>query len=118
MSLQHTVRTGTLGTYIKGIDQFKKGYQPTTNLVMDESDDLLAYSHIILKRWKNYYSQLLNIHREHVGQTEIHITESLVLNPSPSEVEITIAKLKKYKLPGSDQIPAELIQGGVKTLQS
>jgi hypothetical protein len=30
----------------------------------------------------------------------------------PSEVEISIAKLKKYKLSGSDQIPAELIQAG------
>jgi hypothetical protein len=27
-------------------------------------------------------------------------------------VEIAIAKLKKYKSPGSDQIPAELIQAG------
>jgi hypothetical protein len=27
-------------------------------------------------------------------------------------MEIAIAKLKKYKSPGSDQIPAELIQAG------
>jgi hypothetical protein len=27
-------------------------------------------------------------------------------------VEIAIVKLKKYKSPGSDQIPAELIQAG------
>jgi hypothetical protein len=32
------------------------------------------------------------------------------------EVEIAIVKLKKYKSPGSDQIPAELIQAGGKTL--
>jgi hypothetical protein len=29
-----------------------------------------------------------------------------------------IAKLKKYKSPGSDQIPAELIQAGGETFQS
>jgi hypothetical protein len=29
---------------------------------------------------------------------------------SPFVVEIASAKLKKYKSPGSDQIPAELIQ--------
>jgi hypothetical protein len=34
------------------------------------------------------------------------------------EVEIAIAKLKKYKLPDRDQIQAELIQGGSKTMQS
>jgi hypothetical protein len=37
---------------------------------------------------------------------------------SPFEVEITIAKSKKYKSPGSDQILAELIQAGGETLQS
>jgi hypothetical protein len=31
-------------------------------------------------------------------------------------VEIAIAKLKKYKSPGSDQIPAELIQAGGELL--
>jgi hypothetical protein len=34
------------------------------------------------------------------------------------EVETATAKLKKYKSPGSDQIPAELIQAGGETLQS
>jgi hypothetical protein len=33
-------------------------------------------------------------------------------------VEIAIAKLEKYKSPGSDQIPAELIQAGGETLLS
>jgi hypothetical protein len=36
--------------------------------------------------------------------------EQFVLDPSPFEVEITIEKLKGYKSPGSDQIPAELIK--------
>jgi hypothetical protein len=33
----------------------------------------------------------------------------------PSEVEIAIVKWKKCKLPGSDQIPAELNQAGGET---
>jgi hypothetical protein len=40
------------------------------------------------------------------------MAEPFVPGPSRLEVEIAIAKLKKYKSPGSDQIPAELIQGG------
>jgi hypothetical protein len=40
----------------------------------------------------------------------------LILDPSPFEVEIAIAKLKTYKWPGSDQTPAELIQTGGVTL--
>jgi hypothetical protein len=69
--------------------------------------DLLADSHIILNRWKNYFSPLLN-----VMQKEIHTAKPLVPDPSPLEVEIAIAKLKRCKSPGSDQIPAELIQAG------
>jgi hypothetical protein len=45
------------------INDFKKGYQPRSNLVKDENGDLLADSHNILIRWKNYFSQLLNVHR-------------------------------------------------------
>jgi hypothetical protein len=43
---------------------------------------------------------------------EIHMAEPSVPGPSRLEVEIAIAKLKKYKSPGSDQIPAELFQAG------
>jgi hypothetical protein len=42
----------------------------------------------------------------------------LVPDPSPFEVEIAIAKLKRYKSPGSDKIPAELIQAGGEILHS
>jgi hypothetical protein len=34
------------------------------------------------------------------------------------EVKIAIAKLKRYKSPGSDQIPTELIQAGGEILRS
>jgi hypothetical protein len=51
-----------------------------------------------------------------VRQLEIHTTEPLVCGIRPSEVEIAVVKLKKYKLPGSDQIPAYLIETGGETL--
>jgi hypothetical protein len=35
-----------------------------------------------------------------------------VPEPSISEVEVAIGKLKRCKSPGTDQIPAELIQAG------
>jgi hypothetical protein len=53
-----------------------------------------------------------------VSQTEIHTAEPLVPEPSSYEVEIAIEKLKMYKSPGTDQIPAELIQTGGNTLRS
>jgi hypothetical protein len=53
-----------------------------------------------------------------VRQIEVHTAEPLVPSPSRLEVEIAIAKFKKYKSPGSDQIQAELIQAGGKILLS
>jgi hypothetical protein len=76
----------------------------------DENGDLLADSHNILNRWKNYLSQLLNVHR---------VSDVLLVpDPSPFEVEIATAKLKRYKLPGSDHFLAELIQAGCEILRS
>jgi hypothetical protein len=49
---------------------------------------------------------------------KVHTAEPLVPGPSRLEVEIDIAKLKKYKSPGSDHIPADLIQAGVEILLS
>jgi hypothetical protein len=87
--------------------------------VKDENGDLLADSHNILNRWKNYFSQLLNVHTvSDVRQIEVHTAEPLIPGPSRLEVEIAIAKLKMYKSPGRDQIPAELIQAGGEMLLS
>jgi hypothetical protein len=46
------------------------------------------------------------------------MAEPLVPGLSHLEVAIAIAKLKKYKSPSSDQIPAELIQAGGEILLS
>jgi hypothetical protein len=102
----------------KGINEFKKGYQPRTNLVKDKRGNLLAHPHKILNRWKNYFCQPLNVHRAGgVRQTEMHTAEPYVPDPCASEAEVAIAKVKRYKSPGVDQIPAELIQAGGETLR-
>jgi hypothetical protein len=98
----------------RGITEFKNGYQPKTDLVNDERADLLADPQKILTRSNNYLCQLLNVQGPgSIRQTEIHTAEPFVLEPSAAEVEVAIRKIKSYKAPGSDQIPAELIQAGV-----
>jgi hypothetical protein len=105
--------------HLRGINAFKRGYQVRNNLVKDENRDLLVDSHNILNRWKNYFSELLNVHNvSDVRQIEVHMARPLVPGPSHLEVEVAIAKLKNYKSPGSDQIPAELIQAGGEILLS
>jgi glycine betaine/choline ABC-type transport system substrate-binding protein len=46
----------------RGTNEFKKCYQPRTNLVKDKRGDLLVDPHKILDRWKNYFGQTLNVH--------------------------------------------------------
>jgi len=46
----------------RGINEFKKGFKPKSNLVENENDVLLADSHSILNKWKNYFCQLLFVH--------------------------------------------------------
>jgi hypothetical protein len=88
-------------------------------MVKDDRGDLLADPHKILNSWKNYFCELLNVHGAGgVRQTEMHTAEPFLPEPSASEVEVAIGKLKNYKSPGVDQIPAELIQAGGETLRS
>jgi hypothetical protein len=60
--------------------------------VKDDNGDGLANSHNILNRWKNFFSQLLNVHIiSDARQIEIHTTEPSVPSPRPTQVEFTIA---------------------------
>jgi len=68
-------------------------------------------------RWRNYFSQLFNVHGvKDVGQEEIHTAEPPVPEPSSSEVELDNDKLKSHKSPGIDEILAELIKAGGGTI--
>jgi len=101
----------------RGNNDFKKGYQPKCNIVKDVRGDLVADSHSIVARWRNYFSQLFNVHGvKDVRQSEVHTAEPLVPEPSDSEAELVIDKLKSHKSPGIDQILAELIKAGGRSI--
>jgi len=55
-------------------------------------------THSILAKWRNYFSQLLNVHRVNdVREMEIHTAKPLVQELSAFEFELSIEKLKSYK---------------------
>ena len=96
----------------RGISDFRKGYQPRTNIVKNEKGDLVADSHRIMARWRNHFSQLLNVHEVNVvRQTETHTAEPLEPELSAFDFELAIEKLKSHRSPGTAQIPALLKQG-------
>jgi hypothetical protein len=115
--LETTSKINNIRDMYRGIIDVKRGYQPRTRIVKDEKGDLVADSHNIMVRWKNYFSQILNVHGiSDVRQAEIHIAEPLVPEPSALVVELAIEKLKCHKSPGIDQIPAELMKAGGRTI--
>jgi len=115
--LQTNSKIKNIRDLYRGISDFKKGYQPRCIIVKDEKGDLVADSHSIVARWRNYFSQLFNVHGvKDVGQAEIHTAEPPVPEPSASEVELAVDKLKSHKSPGTYQIPAELIKAGGRTI--
>ena len=61
----------------------------------------------------------MNVHGVNdVRQTEVRSTERLVSESSAFEFEMAVEKLKSYKSLGIDQIPAELIEAGGRTIRS
>jgi hypothetical protein len=79
----------------RGINEFKKGYQPRVNIMKDENGNLLADPQSVLNRWKNFFKQVLNIDGAHdFRQMDIYTAGPLVPEPSLVEVEIAIGKLK------------------------
>jgi len=58
--LETISKINNIRDFYRGINDFKKRYQPRTIIVKDEKGDLVADSHIIIARCRNYFSQLLN----------------------------------------------------------
>jgi hypothetical protein len=102
--------------FCSGINEFRESYQPRINIIKEESDNLLADPQSVLKSWKNFFNQVLNVHGVHdVRQMDIHTAEPLVPEPSLVEMEVAIGKLNMYKSLGTDQSPGELIKAGGET---
>jgi len=94
IKLKPTV-TSKVSDLKRGIDDFNKGYQPTTNIVKAKKGYLITDSYSILARWRNHFFQLLNVHGVNsLRQTAIHVAEPLVPDPNVGEVQLAIEKQK------------------------
>lgn len=70
------------------------------------------------ERWKGYFEKLLNstMPTQPLVHNVYERAKPQVVNVSLEEVKIAISCLKKWKAPGTDDIPAELIKYGGKEL--
>jgi len=68
------------------MENLKIVYIAGTKRRKDEKGDWVAHCHSILARWRNHFSQLLNVNGVNdVRQTEIHSAEPIVFGPSEAE---------------------------------
>jgi hypothetical protein len=64
--------------------------------VKEYKGDLVTDCHSSLARWRNHFSQLLNVQvANDVRQTEMHTIQPLVSETSSSEIDMAIEKIKK-----------------------
>ena len=117
--LETNSKTQNIRDLYRGISDFKKGYQPRTDIVKDEMGDVVTVSHSILARWRNHFSRLLNVHGvNNVRQIATHTSMPLAPDPIAFDFEMAIEEIKRNKSPGTDRIPAELIAANSRKIRS
>ena len=78
----------------KGINEFKKGYQPHAYVIKKQDGIIVADTISIVSRWDQFFSNLLNVNQ---GMKEVKY--SLQSQLSQNLVELAIENVKKHKAP-------------------
>ena len=94
--LEENSKNKNIWEMYKGINEFKKGYQPRTYVIQKRSDTIVTDTASILSRWEQFFSNLLNFNQitNHEG-SEIYMAEPDIPEKSLSGVELAIEDLKK-----------------------
>ena len=75
----------------KGINEFKKGYQPRAYVIKKHDGTIVADTTCILSRWEQFCSNLLNINQStSLEGSELHTAEPDIPVSNLLEVEPTI----------------------------
>ncbi|XP_068250251.1 uncharacterized protein [Palaemon carinicauda] len=112
-------KRGRIRQHYQGVRKIKRGYQARTQMIKDKDGEILTRDEDVMKRWEQYFKELLNIPDQvNPLNEETYYGPELELEP-PTRVETNKAfkSLKNNKSPGNDNIPAELWKYGGEVIQ-
>ena len=117
--LETNRKTKNIRDVYRDTNDFKKGFQPRTNIVRDEKGNFVTDSNSVSAKWKNLFIQIMNVNEVNsVRQTEIRTAELTGPEPNAFEDEMAIEKLKRHKSLGIDQLPVKLFKTASMTIRS
>ena len=61
--LEENSKSKNIREMYKGINEFKKGYQPRAYVIKKHDGTIVADTTSILSRWEQFFSNLLNVHQ-------------------------------------------------------
>ena len=97
--LEENSKNKSIRKMCKGINEFKKCYQPRDYVINKDGSTIVADTASILSRREQFFSNLLNVQQisSHEG-SEIYTAEPDIPESSLLEVELSIENKKNIKL--------------------
>lgn len=111
-------QNNNIRSFYQRVKKSKKVFTSKTETIKNTDGKTLFNKEEILNRWKEYFSNLLNVENNNTIEEVVTDTAEIYIpEPTQEEVRNAIRKLKNNKAVGNDNIPSELIKKGTLQLE-